>query len=358
MSVTPVRPLVDVASADMVAVEAAIEAVFARKRVAARAYGAEAERLWAAASDTVRAGKGVRPRLLLAAFKAITGAPRASAAAIDAAAAVELLHYAFLLHDDVIDSDTMRRGRPNLLGAMARDIPHSPRSTHWGATAAILMGDLALSASYQAFARLDVPADARRRILDVLDATIDETVAGELLDVALSDGVRTPSLSAILDMAANKTATYTFELPLRVAAILAGASADTERALAKAGRQLGLAFQLDDDLLGVFGDSSYGKDTRSDLMEGKQTALIAFARGTDEWSQIEPHFGRPDLTEADAFLVRELLIQCGAKEKVEALRDAALAYVFDACRSDPRLVPPAIADVLDGFARKLAGRRS
>ena len=106
MSVTPVRPLVDVASADMVAVEAAIEAVFARKRVAARAYGAEAERLWAAASDTVRAGKGVRPRLLLAAFKAITGAPRASAAAIDAAAAVELLHYAFLRPHDSLRGRT------------------------------------------------------------------------------------------------------------------------------------------------------------------------------------------------------------------------------------------------------------
>lgn len=344
--------------AEMAQVTITIDALFARKFAASNAYGEQARRLWETASQTIRGGKGVRPRVLLSAYKALTGTTRATGPAIEAAAAVELLHYAFLLHDDVIDSDTMRRGRPNLLGAMAADIEPSPRAAHWGSTASILMGDLVLSAAYQAFSRIDLPTEARRRVLDVLDATIDETVVGELMDVALSDGVRTPSLSAILDMAANKTATYTFELPLRIAAILADAAEDTEQALAKAGRQLGLAFQLDDDLLGVFGDSSYGKDTRSDLAEGKQTALIAFARHTDEWAEIEPLFGRADLTEADAFLVRGLLIQCGAKEKVEALRDAALAYVFDACKSDSRLVPPAIADVLNTFATGLAGRRS
>ncbi len=84
---------------------------------------------------------------------------------------------------------------------------------HWGTSSAILMGDLMLSGVYQSFARLDVPATMRERIFDLLGHTIDETVAGEFADVGLGDGCLEPELGTILEMSANKTATYTFELP-------------------------------------------------------------------------------------------------------------------------------------------------
>jgi geranylgeranyl diphosphate synthase type II len=345
--------------ADYRAVSEAIDALFSRKHAAAEAYGPEFALLWRTASETVRGGKLVRPRLLVAAYCALSGERHAPPAIVEAAAAVELLHYAFLLHDDVIDSDSMRRGRPNLLGVMTHSAQELPRAAHWGTTSAILMGDLALSASYQSFARLDVERGELMRILDVVDHTIDETVAGELVDVALGDGVAEPTLAVILDMSANKTASYTFELPLRLAAILAGASSATETALALAGRQLGLAFQLDDDLLCAFGDpNEVGKDQLSDFREGKQTPLIASARTTPEWHLIEDLVGWHDLTEADAVRIREVLVSCGAKQRVEELRDAALAYVHEACDSDNRLVPEAIVAVLRDFTEQLEGRRS
>lgn len=357
--VSSARPLAESLHEDVRYVSATIEGLFARKHRAAEAYGPDFSRLWRVASDTVTRGKLVRPRLFVAGYRALSGDSDAPRAVIEAAASIELLHYAFLLHDDVIDADTTRRGRPNLLGVMARDAASSPRGAHWGNTAAILMGDLALSAAYQGFARLDVPRSKHVRLLDVVDRTIDETVAGELVDVALADGITAPTLSSILDMEANKTACYTFEMPLRLAAILAGSSLDTERALALAGRQLGLAFQLDDDLLTAFGDPrEHGKDPLSDFREGKQTAIIACARTTDHWPLIERNLGRPDLTSVQADEIRALLIECGAKDRVEALRDAALAYVHSACAGDTRLVPEEIVGVLRDFTAQLEGRRS
>jgi geranylgeranyl diphosphate synthase, type II len=357
--VSSARPLVARQDADTELVAHAIDELFARKHRAAEAHGPDFSRLWRVAGDTVRGGKLVRPRLLLAAYKALAGSAEAPRVVVEAAAALELLHYSFLLHDDVIDGDTVRRGRLNLLGVMEQGAQSSARASHWASTAAILMGDLALSAAYQRFSRLDVTRDDHVRVLDLVDVTIDFTVAGELLDVAFGDGVTAPTLSSILDMEANKTACYTFEMPLRLAAILAGASTETEGALALAGRQLGLAFQLDDDLLCAFGDPRHhGKDPLSDFREGKQTAIIACARTTPQWPLIERELGRPDLSAAGARRIRSLLIDCGAKDRVEALRDAALAYVHSACADDPRLVPDAVVHVLRDFTSQLEGRRS
>jgi geranylgeranyl diphosphate synthase type II len=250
----------------------AIDGFFAeRARVAAR-YGPDYARLWRTAAQTVRGGKFVRPELLLVTHAAIApNAVRADAAVIEAAAAVELLHYAFVLHDDVIDGDVLRRGQPNLQGAVAAAANSSvgpARATHWGATSGILMGDLMLSGVYQLVAGLEVAAGTRSRLLEVLGETIDETVAGEHADVGLAHGIIAPDLGTILAMCANKTATYTFGLPLAFAAILADAPAAVVRSLTRAGRHLGLAFQLQDDLLSVFGDPArHGKDAGSDLRE-------------------------------------------------------------------------------------------
>ena len=102
----------------------------------------------------------------------------------------------------------------------------------------------------------------------------------------------------------------------------------------------------------------HGKDPLSDFREGKQTAIIACARTTPQWPLIERELGRPDLSAAGARRIRSLLIDCGAKDRVEALRDAALAYVHSACADDPRLVPDAIVHVLRDFTSQLEGRRS
>ena len=335
----------------------------------AAAYGPAFVSLWEAACATLLGGKMLRPRLLLAAFDALaddTGAAGAVApadrdAAVRIAAAVEALHFAFLLHDDVIDGDLQRRGRPNLIGELLdqRAGLHPHDDLHWARTNALLLGDILLSAAHQAIAREDLPHERRVRLLDLLDHTITESVAGEQLDVGLADGILPTDLSTVLDMTRLKTATYTFELPLRAAAILAGHPTHTEVAIAELGRHLGIAFQLQDDLLSTFGRAEeHGKDPYSDLREGKQTAVIAHARLTSAWARIEPRFGVAQLSPADGEALRNLLSDCGAEQFVRSLVDDELRACVDLLSSPDAGIPAALDPAIGAILSALEGRRS
>lgn len=331
----------------------------------AQAYGSEFASLWRAAADHALGGKLVRPRLLLDIHRALE--PDASAetatAAVDVATHVELLHYAFLLHDDVIDGDLTRRKRPNLIGALAAGSPGSTEeaSLHWARSSAILMGDLLLSAAVMGFARVDIPHETRTRLLDLVEQTILETVAGEHTDVALSHGIVAPDLHTVLNMSVYKTATYSFSLPLRAGAMLAGSSLAVEDALHLVGRHLGLAYQLQDDLLCVFGDHRmHGKDAFSDLREGKETAIIAYARSTSSWPRIERAFGSDDLTMHEATEIRDRLRECGAESFVTGLiadqREAVSALLADAESSGE--ISTDAARTIAAVAARLDGRQS
>ncbi|WP_091226282.1 polyprenyl synthetase family protein [Microbacterium sp. 3J1] len=331
----------------------------------AEAYGAEFASLWRAAADHALGGKLVRPRLLLDIHRAL--APDAgtepTAAAVDVATHIELLHYAFLLHDDVIDGDLTRRRRPNLIGALAAASLGTSEedSLHWARSSAILMGDLLLSAAVLGFARADIPHQARIGLLDLIEQAIIETVAGEHTDVALSHGIIAPELPTVLSMSVYKTATYSFSLPLRAAALLAGAPLTAQDTLHAVGRHLGLAYQLQDDLLCVFGDHrTHGKDAFSDLREGKETAIIAYARSTPAWPHIEPAFGSSDLSLQAAAEIRDRLRDCGAESFVTGLigdqLDSMHALLADAERSGD-LNSDAARSILMAAAR-LEGRQA
>ena len=347
-----------------------------RQLATAPVYGTHYARLWQLTAQTVVGGKMVRPRLMIDATTALVAdAPGPGIdedTVVNAAVAIELLHYAFVLHDDVIDGDLVRRGRPNLVAAVAAEHPHGAMDStnarahlggadpalHLGHTAAILMGDLFLSGMYQTIARLDVPPAARDRLFAIVDHTIGETVAGEYVDVALADGAIEPELATIVGMAANKTAAYSFELPLRTAAVLAGAPLAVEDELARVVRHLGLAFQLQDDLLSVFGDPArHGKDPNSDLREGKETALMAFARMTSAWAEISPLVGREDLSDRDAERVRAALEECGARRFVDGLVDDSLDAFREGCRPS-RFISSRVARVLLAAADALEERQS
>ena len=131
----------------------------------ATAYGASFVALWEAAADTLLGGKMLRPRLLLAAYDALTeslDAAAARASVVRIAAAVEVLHFAFLLHDDVIDGDLQRRGRPNLIGTLLNQRAglRTHDDAHWARTNALLLGDVLLSDAHQILAREDLPTAA------------------------------------------------------------------------------------------------------------------------------------------------------------------------------------------------------
>jgi geranylgeranyl diphosphate synthase type II len=296
---------------------------------AARAAGTDERhaRLWAALTDAATGGKRFRPALVSALHDALGGNRPQAAATVGAA--VELLHTAFVIHDDVIDGDDLRRGRPNVsgtfraealaAGAAARDAGDLAR------TAGILAGDLALAAAIRAVATCGAPGAVVATLLDLFDGALHTTAAGELADVRLAMGVEPASVAESVAMDAQKTSAYSFALPMQAGALLADADEPTVARLGEAGQMLGTAFQLVDDLLGVFGDPARtGKSASSDLRAGKQTPLLAHARTTPEWARIQGYVGR-ELSTAELVEVRELLTLSGSRSFVEGLARTHLA---------------------------------
>ena len=279
-------------------------------------------RLLDSLGDATGGGKRFRPALLAVAYRAWGGRDLVAAATV--AAAVELLHTAFVVHDDVIDADDTRRGRPSVLGAHtraagARGVAPG-RAREYGVAAGILAGDLALAAAVRTVALCDAGPPVVARLLDLFDTVLHVSAAGELEDVWLGVGAGEPTVEGALLMAERKTAEYSFALPLQAAAVLAGAGPVTVAAAGEVGRSLGTAYQLLDDVRGVFGDpAATGKSRLSDLRSGKQTALVAHARGTAAWPTVAPYVGLATLTEDEAAVVRDLLTASGSRGHVEAL---------------------------------------
>ncbi|UFU03285.1 polyprenyl synthetase family protein [Ruania suaedae] len=303
------------------AVQARLDAYFASRapRMAARGAGD----LWVALRAASDGGKRLRPRLVRAGANACGGADGDHTATIGAA--VELLHTAFVVHDDVIDGDQSRRGRLNVSGSFARTAQAagagSEVSRRYGEAAGILAGDLALVGAMGLVAGCGATPARVTRLLALMDDALLDSAAGELADVraVLDDSAE---VSEILRMEELKTAAYSFALPLRAGAVLAGAADELVHEIGEVGRLLGIAYQLRDDLGGMFGDeASTGKSPLSDLREGKRTALLAHAATTGVWEQVRPHVGDPAVGPAALATVRELLVECGARARVEELAE-------------------------------------
>jgi geranylgeranyl diphosphate synthase type II len=295
---------------------------FAAARLRASDYGPHYVALWDALEHSSTGGKRVRPALVLTAYAGFDG--RNGSVVTPVAMSFELLHTAFIIHDDVIDRDLVRRGVVNIAGRFhQRALFHglSPEQAGvWATTAAILAGDLALSEAHRALATLPVDARVRSRLLDLLDRSVFVSAAGELSDVTNTASDRPLAVDEVLSTLEQKTAVYSFEAPLQAGAILAGAPTESIDLLGRFGRLVGVAFQLADDILGVFGDEAQtGKSSLADLREGKQTVLLAHAGSTPAWDSIAPYIGKPDLSEIEADGVRRELRACGALHVAQAL---------------------------------------
>ena len=318
-------------------VDAVLGRFFSLAKKRATPLGPEYLQLWDELEANTVGGKRFRPRMVFAAYEALGGTDFEAAACIGAA--FELLHTALILHDDVIDRDFTRRGGPNLAGAY-RDRAlatgaEDAAAEHRGISAAVIAGDLALFNAYRLIDRSGVSDVVRRRLVEVMDDALFASAAGELIDVDFSFMPDVPRVDDILTMERLKTAVYSFECPLQAGAILAGAAEDTVATLGDFGRDIGIAYQLVDDLLGVFGtESETGKTTVGDLREGKRTVLIAYATSAPGWDVLAPLLGKPDLTDAEAETLRTHLTECGAKSFAEGLAR------YYANRALARLVEP------------------
>jgi geranylgeranyl diphosphate synthase type II len=308
-------------------VDAVLDGFFDEAKARASRIGEAYLLLWQTLEANTIGGKRFRPRMVMTAYEGLGGERLETAAHVGAA--FELLHTALIVHDDVIDRDFVRRGVLNVSGsyrerAQTAGIP-IPAAEHRGMSVGVVAGDLALSGAYRLIERSPVHPITKTRLLDLLEEAVFASAAGELMDVDFSLNVSAASVDEVLAMERLKTAVYSFEVPLKAGAVLAGRDEPTVELLGEVGRDLGIAYQIVDDILGVFGDSqSTGKTTLGDLREGKRTVLMAYAATRPEWSEISGCLGNPDLPAEDAELVRGLLLSSGAESFARALaRDFA-----------------------------------
>ncbi|MER7460782.1 polyprenyl synthetase family protein [Micromonospora sp. NPDC126480] len=253
---------------------------------------------------------------------------------VAAAAALELFHAFALIHDDILDGSDLRRGEPSV-HRMFADL-HASSSWRgdpeaYGRNTALLCGDLCAAWSDQMFHECGLGADAVHRGYGVFALMRTEVIAGEYLD--LVSGVGDGSVASALTVIRMKAARYTVTRPLQIGATLAGAPPELVDALAEFGDPLGDAFQLRDDVLGVFGDPEVtGKSVLDDLREGKPTVMMALVREAADRAQaarLRELFGNPALDADGAAELRKIIESTGARERIEQMirvrADAALA---------------------------------
>lgn len=305
-------------------------------------------------------GKRIRPALLLLGFEAAGGADRR--AVHGPALALELLHTCALVHDDVIDRAPTRRGRPTVHRAFADahvDAGWGGDADAYGEAVAILVGDLAFVQADAMFLEAAVPPEALMAGLRCFVTLRQEVMAGQFLDLQTATS-RSSDRSAAMAVATLKSGRYSVSRPLEVGAALGGADASLRDALRAAADPLGRAFQLRDDLLGVFGqEDDTGKSTASDLAEGKRTLLVTEALGRLDpvgRDELESALGDPDLTDDDADRLRGLLEDSGARAAVERTITGEVAASRAAIAQLP--VPDAARATLHELAQYLGDRRA
>ena len=268
-------------------------------------------------------GKRLRPAFCVWGYLGSGGSDRP--AALRAAASLELLQACALIHDDVMDDSDVRRGRP----AAHRQFAGLHRSAGWvgdperfGHGSAILLGDLCLGWADALLYRSGFDDEALARAKPVFDLMRTEVMAGQILDL-VEQARGGGSVDRALRVVRYKSATYTIERPLQLGAALAGADAAYLEALSGYGLPLGEAFQLRDDVLGVFGDPEQtGKPAGDDLREGKRTVLVALAaRGASaaQTTRLEAGLGDPELADAAIDDLRAIIVSTGALDEVESL---------------------------------------
>lgn len=273
--------------------------------------------LWRVIKDQTNAGgKRLRPYFVMLAYTAYQGKDYESL--LPVAAAHELLHISLLMHDDIIDKDYMRHGQSNLAGIMRKDYLDrgaDSNAEHYGNSAALISGDLLISGAYQLILDCDISDKQKMQATSHLADSIFLVGGGEFLDTESS--IVSVTDKQALKIADLKTARYSFVTPLITGAQLAGASSGELALLEEFGIALGIAYQLADDLLGIYGDTATtGKSTLSDILGGKRTYLMLQAlqsASPDDKKLLEDQLGNPELTAIQAKQVQKVLERSGAK---------------------------------------------
>ncbi len=282
--------------------------------------------------------------------------------ALRAAASFELLHAFALLQDDVMDDSTLRRGRPSAHVRFAqwhheRAMSGSPE--RFGEAAAVLLGDLCLVWAQQMLRESGIDEDALARGSHRYDAMRTELAVGQFADL-VNDAAEFPEWERVLDVLRRKSGNYTVRRPLEIGAAMAGCSPGVLTLLGEYGEAVGEAFQLRDDVLGIFGSPEItGKPAGSDLHEHKATSVVVAAYRLADASlrrDVTRLMSTPDLNDADIRQWRKLIVATGALEWIERLIDSRLTRaleLLDTGQVDPP-VRTALADMAAACTERAA----
>ncbi|MDO5671810.1 MAG: polyprenyl synthetase family protein [Actinomycetaceae bacterium] len=282
---------------------------------------------------------------------------------LDLACAVELFQSAALVHDDVIDRADTRRNSPS--AHRVYETLCDPPSEQFGQAAAIVAGDFLLSCAYRCVHRsaLGIPQTQSQAVFRLFDAMSAEVAFGQFIDMwaeKLPLSKETPpALDSALTVVESKSAHYSAMYPLLLGAGFAGESWDENSTLGSFGRHVGIAFQLRDDELGVYGDPEVtGKPAGDDIREGKRTVLLAHT-----WAQANPAqqdtlsslWGQADLSESQVDHIRTIIIDTGAQA---ALETQITQHSTQALGLIPQLSPErAIQELLEDYVHALTDRQ-
>jgi geranylgeranyl diphosphate synthase, type I len=288
--------------------------------------------------DAGAGGKRLRGALVRWAYAAHCGEdPRD---VTGAAVAVELVHLSALVHDDVIDRSDLRRGRPSVHARAATEHPEpgTEAADEHGRSVAVLLGDVLLAAAGGPFMACRVAPDALSAAHRAFVRLQVEVMAGQYLDVDAA-ARRSADRERALRIATLKSGRYSVARPLELGALLAGMAPTSTGDLLAVGDALGVAFQLRDDLLGVFGDPEVtGKPAGSDLVEGKRTLLVAETLerlAGAERAGFDAALGSPSLDADGVAGLAATIERSGARAAVEARVDEAARSALEGIATLP-----------------------
>ncbi|MGW5055013.1 polyprenyl synthetase family protein [Actinokineospora sp. NPDC004072] len=305
--------------------------------------------------DFASGGKLLRSAFLMAGWAC--GAAE-SPAAVRAAASMELLHCFALLQDDVMDESTTRRGRETAHLRFARwhraaGLTGSAR--RFGESAAVLAGDLCLVWADRMLRESGLDAESLARARPRYDSLRAELAVGQFRDL-VNDARREPRLADVLAVARAKSGDYTVRRPLELGAELAGCPTATVAALGRYGTAVGEAFQLRDDLLGLFGVAEEtGKPVGEDLRAGKATSVLVIARDRARPAQrraLRALARQPVLSDADVARYLDVITETGAPEHTRQLIDLRIAQAS----AELAVLPATVRGRLSWLARSCVDR--
>ncbi|WP_172824755.1 polyprenyl synthetase family protein [Pajaroellobacter abortibovis] len=296
-------------------------------------------------SLTMRGGKRLRSILLCSAYEACGGEDGEEV--IQAAVAFELLQSYLLIHDDWMDDDLMRRGGPTVHASFAEHY----QSKDVGAAVAILAGDLASAMAQKELFSLPLPEERVLKAARHFALLQKEVIWGQLLDICPFE--EEVPWHTFLDL---KTGSYTVRGPIAMGCILAEGTQEQQKTLEAFARPLGIAFQIRDDLLGVFGDSeATGKPIWNDIRKGKQTFLMAEASRHEKVRALLPQvYGRGDWTPQEMSSLLTAIEEAGVRDVMEARLRSFLEEALQALLLCP--ISKRGAELLEGAAYQMIYR--